>query len=95
MADHHTPDTTGSPSPELVWFKLVPPTPRAGMITRAGPQSLLQTALEAKLCLLDAPAGSGKTTLLAQWGATAGGGRVAWSLVVTAVPARSDLTPKG
>jgi LuxR family maltose regulon positive regulatory protein len=34
--------------------------------------------LEAKLCLLDAPAGSGKTTLLAQWSATAGGGRVAW-----------------
>jgi LuxR family maltose regulon positive regulatory protein len=48
------------------------------MITRAGPQSLLQTALEAKLCLVDAPAGSGKTTLLAQWGATAGGGRMAW-----------------
>jgi LuxR family maltose regulon positive regulatory protein len=78
MADHHTPDTTGSPSPELVWSKLVPPTPRAGLIARAVPQSLLQTALETKLCLLDAPAGSGKTTLLAQWCATAGGGRVAW-----------------
>jgi LuxR family maltose regulon positive regulatory protein len=78
MADHHTSDTTGYPSPELVWSKLVPPTPRAGLITRAGPQALLQTALEAKLCLLDAPAGSGKTTLLAQWCATAGGGRVAW-----------------
>ena len=78
MADRHTSDATGSLSPELVWSKLVPPTPRAGLITRAVPQSLLQTALEAKLCLLSAPAGSGKTTLLAQWCATAGGGRVAW-----------------
>jgi LuxR family maltose regulon positive regulatory protein len=78
MADRHTPDTTGSPSPELVWSKLVPPAPRAGLITRAVPQSRLQTALEAKLCLLGAPPGSGKTTLLAQWCATAGGGRVAW-----------------
>jgi LuxR family maltose regulon positive regulatory protein len=34
--------------------------------------------LQAKLCLVDAPAGSGKTTLLAQWRAVAGGGRVAW-----------------
>jgi LuxR family maltose regulon positive regulatory protein len=58
--------------------KLVPPAPRAGLIARAGPQSLLQAGLDAKLCLLDAPAGSGKTTLLAQWRATAGTGRVAW-----------------
>jgi LuxR family transcriptional regulator, maltose regulon positive regulatory protein len=78
MADRHTPGTTGSPSSELVWSKLVPPVPRAGLITRAVPQALLQTALEAKLCLVDAPAGSGKTTLLAQWCATAGAGRVAW-----------------
>jgi LuxR family maltose regulon positive regulatory protein len=34
--------------------------------------------LQAKLCLVAAPAGSGKTTLLAQWRAVAGGGRVAW-----------------
>jgi LuxR family transcriptional regulator, maltose regulon positive regulatory protein len=34
--------------------------------------------LQAKLCLVGAPAGSGKTTLLAQWRAVAGGGRVAW-----------------
>jgi LuxR family maltose regulon positive regulatory protein len=65
-------------SPALVWSKLVPPTPRAGLIIRAGLQSLLQARLEAKLCLVDAPAGFGKTTLLAQWRATAGGGRVAW-----------------
>jgi LuxR family maltose regulon positive regulatory protein len=41
-------------------------------------QALLQAGLQTRLCLLDAPAGSGKTTLLAQWGATSGGGRVAW-----------------
>jgi LuxR family transcriptional regulator, maltose regulon positive regulatory protein len=77
-ADHDPGDPAGPPSPELLWYKLVPPTPRAGLIPRAGLQSLLQAGLEAKLCLLDAPAGSGKTTLLAQWSATAGGGRVAW-----------------
>jgi LuxR family maltose regulon positive regulatory protein len=77
-ADHDPPDTTGSRSPALVWSKLVPPTPRAGLITRAGLQSLLQARLEAKLCLLDVPAGFGKTTLLSQWQAAAGGGRVAW-----------------
>ena len=75
---HRPPDTIGSPDPWLVSTKLVPPAPRAGLIARAGPQSLLQAGLDAKLCLLDAPAGSGKTTLLAQWCATAGTGRVAW-----------------
>jgi LuxR family transcriptional regulator, maltose regulon positive regulatory protein len=77
-ADHHSPDTTGSRSQALVWSKLVPPAPRAGLITRAGLQSLLEARLEAKLCLLDAPAGFGKTTLLGQWQAADGGGRVAW-----------------
>jgi LuxR family maltose regulon positive regulatory protein len=65
-------DVTGSPRPELLWTKLVAPAPRAGL------QSLLQSSLQAKLCLVGAPAGSGKTTLLAQWRAVAGGGRVAW-----------------
>jgi LuxR family transcriptional regulator, maltose regulon positive regulatory protein len=72
------PDPSGSPGPELVWGKLVPPTPQAGLIARDGLQALLQTGLDAKLCLLDAPAGSGKTSLLAQWCATAGAERVAW-----------------
>jgi LuxR family transcriptional regulator, maltose regulon positive regulatory protein len=63
---------------KLISTKLVPPVPRAGLIARAGLQSLLEAGLAAKLCLLDAPAGSGKTTLLAQWCATAGAGRVAW-----------------
>jgi hypothetical protein len=40
--DHHPPNTTGSRSPALVWSKLVAPAPRAGLITRAGLQSLLQ-----------------------------------------------------
>jgi anti-anti-sigma factor len=53
------------------------PTLRTGLVPRARLQSLLQTGMQAKLCLLAAPVGSGKTTLLAQWQATAGG-RVAW-----------------
>jgi LuxR family maltose regulon positive regulatory protein len=73
-----SPDPSGSPGPELVWTKLVPPTPRAGLIARDRLQALLQAGLDAKLCLLDAPAGSGKTSLLAQWCATAGADRVAW-----------------
>src|SRR5215203_1078169 len=71
-------DVTGSPRPELLWTKLVAPAPRAGLLPRAGLQSLLQSSLQAKLCLVAAPAGSGKTTLLAQWRTVAGGGRVAW-----------------
>ena len=71
-------EVTGSPRPELLWTKLVAPAPRAGLLPRAGLQSLLQSSLQAKLCLVAAPAGSGKTTLLAQWRAVAGGGRVAW-----------------
>jgi LuxR family transcriptional regulator, maltose regulon positive regulatory protein len=71
-------DVTGSPRPELLWTKLVAPAPRAGLLPRAALQSLLQSSLQAKLCLVAAPAGSGKTTLLAQWRAVAGGGRVAW-----------------
>jgi LuxR family transcriptional regulator, maltose regulon positive regulatory protein len=71
-------EVTGSPRPELLWTKLVAPAPRAGLLPRVGLQSLLQASLQAKLCLVAAPAGSGKTTLLAQWRAVAGGGRVAW-----------------
>jgi LuxR family transcriptional regulator, maltose regulon positive regulatory protein len=72
------PDAIGSPGLELVRSKLAAPAPRAGLLPRAGLQSLLQAGLGAKLCLVDAPAGFGKTTLLAQWRAAAGGGRVAW-----------------
>jgi LuxR family transcriptional regulator, maltose regulon positive regulatory protein len=71
-------EVTGSPGPELLWTKLVAPAPRAGLLPRAGLQLLLQSSLQAKLCLVAAPAGSGKTTLLAQWRAGAGRGRVAW-----------------
>ena len=71
-------EVTGSPGPELLWTKLVAPAPRAGLLPRADLLSLLQSSLQAKLCLVAAPAGSGKTTLLAQWRAVAGGGRVAW-----------------
>ena len=70
-------DTISSPEHDLVWTKLGPPAPRAGLIARTGLQALLRSALAGRLCLLDAPAGSGKTTLLAQWSAAAGG-RVAW-----------------
>jgi LuxR family transcriptional regulator, maltose regulon positive regulatory protein len=71
-------DTISSPEHDLVWTKLAPPAPRAGMIARVELEGLLQAGLAGRLCLLDAPAGSGKTTLLAQWSAAAGGGRVAW-----------------
>jgi LuxR family transcriptional regulator, maltose regulon positive regulatory protein len=71
-------DTIGSPNLEPVWTKLAAPAPRAGLVARAGLQSLLQASLQAKLCLVAAPAGFGKTTLLAQWGQVAGGRRVAW-----------------
>jgi LuxR family transcriptional regulator, maltose regulon positive regulatory protein len=66
------------PGRGLVWSKLVPPAPRAGLVVRAGLQGLLRVGLEGRLCLVEAPAGSGKTTLLAQWQATWGGGRVGW-----------------
>jgi LuxR family maltose regulon positive regulatory protein len=77
-ADRRSADAIGSSRPGLVWTKLSPPVLRAELIPRSGLQSLLQAGLEAKLCLLDAPAGSGKTTLLAQWRAAAGADRVAW-----------------
>jgi LuxR family transcriptional regulator, maltose regulon positive regulatory protein len=72
------PHVVGLPGPDLLWTKLAAPAPRPGLIPRSGLLSLLQRGLDAKLCLVDAPAGSGKTTLLAQWCATAGAGRVAW-----------------
>jgi LuxR family transcriptional regulator, maltose regulon positive regulatory protein len=63
---------------ELLWAKLWPPVPRAGLVPRASLQSLLPAGPQGKLCLISAPAGFGKTSLLAQWCAVAGGGRVAW-----------------
>jgi len=77
-ADPGAAQATGAPGPGLVWSKLVAPATRAGLVPRAGLQSLLQASLETKLCLVEAPAGFGKTTLLAQWRGAAGGGRVAW-----------------
>src|SRR5215217_4849019 len=59
-ADHGPPDTMTRPGSVLVATKLWPPALRAGLIPRASLQSLLQAGLEAKLCLLSAPAGSGK-----------------------------------
>jgi transposase len=58
------PEAIGSPGPELLWTKLAAPAPRPGLLPRTDLQEQLQKGLEAKLCLLDAPAGSGKTTLL-------------------------------
>jgi LuxR family maltose regulon positive regulatory protein len=77
-ADRGPAEAVGPPDPKLVWSKLRPPALRAGLIPRADLLSLLQAGLQAKLCLLSAPAGSGKTTLLGQWSTAAGGGRVAW-----------------
>jgi LuxR family maltose regulon positive regulatory protein len=72
------PAQAGGPPGFVVWSKLRPPALRAGLVPRADLLSLLQTGLQAKLCLLDAPTGFGKTTLLGQWRMAAGGGRVAW-----------------
>jgi LuxR family transcriptional regulator, maltose regulon positive regulatory protein len=77
-ADHGPPDTMTRPGSVLVGTKLSLPAPRAGLIPRASLVSLLEAGLEAKLCLVDAPAGFGKTTLVTQWYAGGGGGRVAW-----------------
>ena len=76
--DHCVPDVISSSGPDLVWSKLRPPAPRAGLVARARLQLRLQASLQGKLCLLDAPAGFGKTTLLAQWCAGAGAGPAAW-----------------
>jgi LuxR family maltose regulon positive regulatory protein len=77
-AEHRSAKAMPSPGFELLWTKLWPPIPRAGLVSRAKLQSLLQAGLQGKLCLLSAPPGFGKTTLLAQWCAVAGAGRVAW-----------------
>jgi anti-anti-sigma factor len=77
-ADRGAAEAASASGLDLMWTKLVPPGLRAGLIPRARPQSLLQTGVQAKLCLLAAPVGSGKTTLLTQWRAAAGGGRAAW-----------------
>src|SRR5215218_6933506 len=77
-ADRGGSQALGLPGSGLVASKLVAPAPRAGLLPRAGLQSLLEVCLEGKLCLVEAPAGFGKTTLLAQWRASGGGGRVAW-----------------
>jgi LuxR family maltose regulon positive regulatory protein len=77
-AEHRSAEAIPPPGFELLWTKLWPPIPRAGLVSRANLQSLLQAGLQGKLCLLSAPPGFGKTTLLAQWCAAKGAGRVAW-----------------
>jgi LuxR family maltose regulon positive regulatory protein len=76
--EHRSAETMHPLGSELLWSKLWPPASRAGVVRRAGLESLLQSGLQAKLCLLSAPAGSGKTTLLTQWCTAGGAGRVAW-----------------
>ena len=73
-----TPKAMPSPGLELLWTKLWPPIPRAGLVSRANLRLLLQAGLQGKLCLLSAPPGFGKTTLLAQWCAVEGAARAAW-----------------
>jgi len=59
--------------------KLYPPPVRAGLISRARLDVVLEAGAQTRLCLIDAPAGSGKTTLLAQWClGDHGSRRVAW-----------------
>jgi LuxR family maltose regulon positive regulatory protein len=71
-------EVVSSSGPDVLWGKLRPPASRPGLLPRAGLRSLLQAGLQAKLCLLSAPAGFGKTTLLAQCLPAAGAGPVAW-----------------
>ena len=73
-ADEDPTQAMGLPGSGLVESKLITPVPRAGLLPRASLQPLLEAGLQAKLCLVDAPAGFGKTTLLAQWQAAAGAG---------------------
>jgi len=80
-ADRGAAEAASAPGLDLMWTTLAPPALRAGLIRRARLQSLLQTGVQAKLCLLAAPAGSGKTTLLGQWRVAAGGSQVAWMSV--------------
>jgi LuxR family transcriptional regulator, maltose regulon positive regulatory protein len=77
-ADRPLADAVSVPAPDLVWTKLWPAAPRAGLIPRASLQARLQEGVQGKLCLVDAPAGFGKTTLLTQWRAAAGAAGVAW-----------------
>src|SRR5215216_1619307 len=77
-ADRGGSQALGLPGSGLVASKLAAPAPRAGLLPRAGLQSLLEVGLQGKLCLVEAPAGFGKTTLLSLWQAAAGGSRVAW-----------------
>jgi LuxR family transcriptional regulator, maltose regulon positive regulatory protein len=78
-ADDRSAEAMHPTGAELLWTKLrPPPAPQVGLVGRASLQSLLQENLQARLCLVEAPAGSGKTTLLTQWRALAGADRVAW-----------------
>jgi hypothetical protein len=80
-ADRGAAEAASAPGLDLMWAKLGPPALRAGLIRRARLQSLLRTGVQARPCLLAAPAGSGKTTLLSQWRVAGGGDRVAWMSV--------------
>jgi len=73
------PLSSRSPDPVVLRTKLYPPPVRAGLISRARLDVVLEAGAQTRLCLIDAPAGSGKTTLLAQWClGDHGSRRVAW-----------------
>ena len=73
------PLSSRSPEPVVLRTKLYPPPVRAGLISRARLDVVLEAGAQTRLCLIDAPAGSGKTTLLAQWClGDHGSRRVAW-----------------
>jgi ATP/maltotriose-dependent transcriptional regulator MalT len=69
------------PAP-LLETKFYRPGPRAGRVARPRLTARLDSAVDAKLILISAPAGFGKTTLLAEWLASAPAGpatrSVAW-----------------
>ena len=53
--------------PVLLRTKVCPPPVRPGLIARPRLDIVVDRGVQARLCLINAPAGSGKTTLLARW----------------------------
>jgi LuxR family transcriptional regulator, maltose regulon positive regulatory protein len=78
-SSRRSPIASGLSDVPLLRTKLLPPPVRPGLVPRSRLEALLEAGVQARLCLLDAPAGSGKTTLLAQWGlANRGSREVGW-----------------
>jgi LuxR family transcriptional regulator, maltose regulon positive regulatory protein len=72
VSEQATPQDDGDTVPQgighvLLRTKVCPPLVRSGLIDRPRLDSIVDTGVKARLCLINAPAGAGKTTLLARW----------------------------